>query len=132
MIVDSSVVVAVIRGETDARSYHDVLLGALNARMSAATYVETSLVIDGRRDPVMSHELDRYLATMRVEVVDLTVPQARLARAAHRDYGRGSGHPAKLNLGDCFAYALAKDTGEPLLYKGDDFSHTDVIPAVRR
>jgi len=124
--------VAVIRGESDARSYHDVLLGAGSARMSAATYVETSLVIDGRRDPVMSHELDRYLATMRVEVVDLTVLQARLARAAHRDYGRGSGHPARLNLGDCFSYALAKDTDEPLLYKGDDFVHTDVRSAVPR
>jgi ribonuclease VapC len=88
------------------------------------------LVIDGRRDPVISHELDRYLSTMWVQVVALTVAQAQLARAAHRDFGRGSGHPAKLNLGDCFAYALAKDTGEPLLYKGDAFSHTDVIAAV--
>ena len=132
MIVDSSALVAVLRQESDSTTYDRALAVAGGARMSAATYVETSLVIDGRRDPVMSHELDRYLTTMKVEVVDLTVLQARLARAAHRDYGRGSGHPAKLNLGDCFAYALAKDTGEPLLYKGDDFVHTDVIAAVRR
>lgn len=132
MIVDSSALVAVLRQESDSTTYDRALAVAGGARISAATYVETSLVIDGRRDPVMSHEFDRYLTTMRVEVVDLTVPQARLARAAHRDYGRGSGHPAQLNLGDCFAYALAKDTGEPLLYKGDDFVHTDVIPAVPR
>ena len=132
MIVDSSAVVAVLRAEDDARTYHDALLQAGRGRISAANYVETALVVDGRRDPVMSHELDRYLSTMRVEVVALTPEQARLARAAHRDYGRGSGHRAKLNLGDCFAYALAKDLDEPLLYTGDDFVHTDVIPAVPR
>ncbi|MCD2197000.1 type II toxin-antitoxin system VapC family toxin [Actinomycetospora endophytica] len=132
MIVDSSAVIAVLRTEDDAHSYHDTLLRAGGGRISAANYVETALVVDGRGDPVMSHELDRYLSTMRVEVVALTPEQARLARAAHRDYGRGSGHRARLNLGDCFAYALAKDLDEPLLYKGDDFVHTDVIAAVPR
>ena len=132
MIVDSSAVVAVLRGEDDARTYHRALLVAGSGRMSAGNYAESALVIDGRRDPVMSRELDRYLSTMRVEVVALTASQALLARGAHRDFGRGSGHPAKLNLGDCFAYALAKDLDEPLLYKGDGFAHTDVIPAVSR
>jgi ribonuclease VapC len=132
VIVDSSALVAVLRQEDDSTTYDRALAVAGGARMSAATYVETALVVDGRRDPVMSHELDRYLSTMRVEVVALTRDQARLARIAHREFGRGSGHPAELNLGDCFAYALAKDTGEPLLYKGDDFVHTDVIAAVPR
>ena len=130
MIVDSSAVVAVLRGEDDARTYHRALLEAGSGRISAANYVESGLVIDGRRDPVLSHELDRYLSTMRVEVVALTVAQAQLARAAHRDYGRGSGHPAKLNLGDCFAYALARSRGEPLLFKGTDFAQTDVKAAL--
>lgn len=132
MILDSSALVAVLRQEDGSTTYDYALALAGGARMSAANYVETALVIDGRRDPVLSRELDRYLSTMRVEVVALTPGQARTARAAHRDFGRGSGHPAKLNLGDCFAYALAKDTGEPLLYKGDGFVHTDVIPAVPR
>ncbi|MDL5157014.1 type II toxin-antitoxin system VapC family toxin [Actinomycetospora termitidis] len=132
MIVDSSAIVAVLQGEDDARLYHDALLAAGRGRMSAGTYVECSLVVDGRRDPVLSHQLDRYLRGMRVQIEPLTVDQARLARQAHREFGRGSGHPAKLNLGDCFAYALAKDADEPLLYKGDDFVHTDVRPAVPR
>ena len=130
MIVDSSALVAVLRQERDSTTYDRALAVAGGGRMAAANYVETGLVIDGRQDPVMSHQLDRFLSTMRVEVVALTAGQARLARAAHRDYGRGSGHPAKLNLGDCFAYALAKDMDEPLLFKGDGFVHTDVIAAV--
>lgn len=74
--------------------------------------------------------VDRLLAAWRIQVVPLTVEQARLARAAYRDYGRGSGHPARLNLGDCFAYALAADTGQSLLFKGDDFMHTDIPQAL--
>jgi ribonuclease VapC len=132
MIVDSSALVAVIRQESDAWALHRALSLARRARMSAANYVEASVVIDGACDPVASREVDRYLAQMDVEVVSFTPDQARIARDAYRDFGRGSGHPAKLNLGDCFAYALAKDTGEPLLFKGDDFVHTDVIPAVPR
>lgn len=138
MIVDSSALVAVLREEPDSEIYDEAIVAAGSSRLSAANYVETALVIDGRGDPVISRELDRYLRTMGVEVVDLTPPQARLARAAHRDFGRGSGHPAKLNFGDCLAYALAKDVDEPLLYKAArregnaDFGHTDVIPAVPR
>jgi ribonuclease VapC len=132
VIVDSSAVVAVVRQEADAWILHRALIGARRARMSAANFVEAAVVVDGARDPVASRELDRYLEQMDVEVVAFTPDQARIARDAYRDFGRGSGHPAKLNLGDCFAYALAKDTGEPLLYTGDDFGHTDVIPAVPR
>jgi ribonuclease VapC len=94
--------------------------------ISAATYVELSIVVDSRHDPVVSRSLDDLLTSLGIEVADLTADQARIARSAHRDFGRGSGHPARLNLGDCFSYALAKQIDEPLLWKGDDFGHTDV------
>ena len=77
----------------------------------------------------MSRRLDAFLQEAEVEIEPVTIEQARLAREAYRDYGKGSGHPARLNFGDCFAYALARDTGEPLLFKGDDFRRTDVTPA---
>ena len=130
MIVDSSALVAVIRQESDAAAIHRALGAARRVRMSAANYLEASVVIDGARDPVARREVDGYLERMDIEVVPLTPDQARVAREAYRDFGRGSGHRAELNFGDCMAYALAKDTGEPLLYKGDDFVHTDVIAAV--
>lgn len=138
MIVDSSALVAVLRQEPDADVYDQAIATVGFARLSAANYVETALVIDGAGDPVASRELDHYLGVMRIELVPVTPAQAHLARAAHRDFGRGSGHPARLDYGDCFSYALAIDTGEPLLYKasrkkGDtDFVHTDVRPAVPR
>jgi len=98
--------------------------------MSAANYLETAVVIDSRRGPVNSRNLDALIALADIEIVPVTVAQAQIARQAYRDFGRGSRHAANLNFGDCFAYALAKDTGEPLLYKGDDFIHTDVAPAM--
>lgn len=98
--------------------------------MSAGTFLECSIVIDGRRDPLFSREFDEFMNRFEIEVVPVDVDQARVAREAYRDYGRGSGHPAKLNFGDCFAYALASVTDEPLLYKGDDFVHTDIRSAL--
>jgi ribonuclease VapC len=132
VIVDSSALVAIVRQETDAHRYDEAIIAATGPRLSAANYLESSIVVDGVRDPVLSRQLDRYLEVMRIAVEPLTARQARIARQAYRDFGRGSGHPAKLNFGDCFAYALATDTGEPLLFKGDDFVHTDVTPAVPR
>ena len=88
-------------------------------------------MVDGARDPVISRRLDELLALYAVRVEPFTAEHAALARAAYRDYGRGSGHPAKLNLGDCSSYALARATGEPLLFKGDDFSETDLVAALR-
>lgn len=131
MIIDSSAVVGIFNGEPEAEALADALLSARNRRMSAATLVELCMVIDGKRDPVRSARLDELLQRSDVEIIDVTAEQAYIARAAHRDYGKGSGHPARLNFGDCFSYALAKVTGEPLLYKGDDFGHTDLTPAVR-
>ena len=131
MIVDSSAVVAILKGETESASFTAAIAGTRKVRISAATLLETMIVIDGMRDPVKSSRVEEFLADGRIEIVDVTAGQALVARSAHRDYGRGSGHPARLNFGDCFAYALAKVTGEPLLFKGDDFGHTDLAPAVR-
>ncbi|GAA4846025.1 type II toxin-antitoxin system VapC family toxin [Actinomycetospora corticicola] len=132
MIVDSSALVAILRREEDAERYARALAASARTRLSAATYLEVAIVIDGHREPVLSRTLDALLQTAAIEIVDLTARQAEIARQAHRDFGRGSGHPAKLNYGDCFSYALAIETGEPLLYKGDDFVHTDVRSAVPR
>lgn len=130
MVIDSSALVAIIRKEHDAPQLAEVLSNRPNSRMSAAAYVETAIVVDNSRDPVVSARLDDLLAEAAVDVVPFTPVQARIARAAYRDYGRASGHPAQLNLGDCFSYALAKELREPLLFKGDDFGHTDIESAI--
>ena len=126
MIIDTSAIVAVLRGEHGAKAYAAMIESAPIARISAATYVELGVVIDGLRDPVMSGSLDPFLVSMVVVVESLTVSQARIARAAYQRFGKGSGHPARLNMGDCFSYALARDLDEPLLFKGDDFKLTDI------
>lgn len=126
MIIDTSAIVAVLRGEQGAKAYAAMIESAPIARISAATYVELGVVIDGLRDPVMSGSLDPFLVSMVVVVEPLTESQARIARAAYQRFGRGSGHPARLNMGDCFAYALARDLDEPLLFKGGDFKLTDI------
>jgi ribonuclease VapC len=130
MIVDSSVVVAIIKQESDAGDFADQIEFAVNCRMSTATFFETAIVIDSKRSPLLSARLDDLCADADIEFVAVDEAQARIARQAYRDFGKGSGHPARLNFGDCFAYALAKALDEPLLYKGTDFSHTDVRLAV--
>lgn len=130
MIVDSSALIAILRQEEDADRFIDSLATARRPRISAATYVEAAVVVDASRDPVLSRRYDELLATVDAVVEPVTREQAELARQAYRDFGKGSGHPATLNFGDCFAYALARATGEPLLFKGDDFSHTDVTAAL--
>ena len=126
MIIDTSALAAIVFREADRDSYRQAIIQAPRRVISAATYVELSIVVDSRHDPVLSRSLDDLLTSLGIEVADLTADQARIARSANRDFGRGSGHPARLNLGDCFSYALAKQTDEPLLWKGDDFGHTDV------
>jgi ribonuclease VapC len=130
MIVDTSALIAILRGEPDAMWYAKAIASAAVARISAANYVETAAVIDGSRDPIASRRLDDLLREARFVIEPVTEAQALLAREAYRDFGRGSGHPARLNLGDCFAYALAKAFNEPLLYKGDDFTRTDIGSAL--
>lgn len=132
MIVDTSAVIAVLNAEEGWQNYDQALRSATSVQMSAATYVELGILVDRRADPAISRLLDRLMTQWSVQVTPLTPAQAVTARSAHRDFGRGTGHPAGLNLGDCFAYALAADTGQPLLFKGDDFSHTDITPALAR
>lgn len=125
MIVDSSALVSILRQEPDARVFAEALERSPVVRVSAATLLETSLVIGPRRQP----ELESLIDASGIEVAAFDGAQWRVARDAHSTYGRGSGSPARLNLGDCFSYALAKVTGMPLLFKGEDFTHTDVEPA---
>jgi len=129
MIIDTSAIVAILRQEPEARRFAEAIEAAPVRRVSATTYVEIGAVIDGARDPVASRLVDELLAKAGIVIEPVTAAQARIAREAYRDFGKGSGHAAGLNFGDCFAYALAKATGEPLLFKGDDFSHTDVTAA---
>lgn len=131
MIVDTSALIAILRDEPEAPACARAIEAASRRRISAANFVEAAIVIDGSRDPVASRRFDDLLREAQAEIEPVTEAQARIAREAYRDFGRGSGHPARLNFGDCFAYALARTTGEPLLFKGDDFTHTDVIPALR-
>ena len=126
MIIDTSVLVALILREPEAMAYVVAMAAAPVRRLSAASYVELAAVIDGRRDPVLSNAIDPSIRASRIEIVPFTGEQARIARIAYQQFGRGSGHPARLNMGDCFAYALARDLGEPLLFKGGDFALTDI------
>jgi ribonuclease VapC len=131
MIIDTSALVAILRAEPDAERFARAIASASVRRIAAASYVELGAVIDGAGDPVVSRRLDELLAVAGIAIEPMTVAQARIARGAYRDFGKGSGHPARLNLGDCFAYALAIELGEPLLFQGDDFPATDVTPALR-
>jgi ribonuclease VapC len=132
MIVDSSAMVAVIKREPDWPILSEKMEFADCLRMSAASYLETAIVLDSRRNPVMSAGLDELILESEIVIEPVTVAQARIARQAYRDYGKGSGHPANLNFGDCFTYALARDKREPVLYKGDDFVHTDLRSALQQ
>jgi ribonuclease VapC len=130
MIVDSSAMVAVIKRDPDWEKFANAMDGAGTLHISAASYLETAVVVDSLRDAVHSAKLDDLLLDMEMTIEPVTAEQARIARQAYRDYGRGSGSAAKLNFGDCFSYALARVKREPLLFKGDDFVHTDVRPAI--
>jgi ribonuclease VapC len=136
VIVDTSAIVAIIRGEPDAAYFAAALETSPVNRISAGTWLELAIVIDRARDPLASRQLDTLLAAAGIVVEPVTASQARIAREAYRDFGKGSGHSAGLNFGDCFAYALARDLAEPLLFTGDDFPHTDIpligSPAERR
>jgi ribonuclease VapC len=130
MIIDSSAIIAILKDEPDGFSLSKTLANAGGARLSAASYLESSIVLDKERDPLLSAGLDDLLAEANISIEPVTEAQARLARQAYRDYGKGSGHPANLNFCDCFSYALAREKREPILFKGEDFSHTDLRAAV--
>ncbi len=130
MIIDTSALVAILRNEPAALKLARAIEEGAIRRLSAASYVEAAAVIDGSRDPVASRRLDDLIAEAQIVIEPVTETQARIAREAFRDFGRSSGHPARLNFGDCFAYALARATGEPLLFTGGDFAQTDITPAI--
>lgn len=130
MIIDSSALVAILLVEPEMLAFVDAIDSAPVCRISAGTLLEASIVIDSRADVVGQRKLDEFMKAAGIIVEPATEEHVRIGRAAYRDFGRGSSSPAQLNFGDCFAYALAKTTGEPLLFKGDDFIHTDIRPAV--
>lgn len=130
MVIDTSALVAILRAESDAEAFARAIADADVCRLSAASYVEVGAVIDGSRDPIASRRVDELLEAARIRIEPVSPDQAAIARAAYRDFGKGSGHPAGLTFGDCFAYALVRVMNEPLLFKGEDFARTDVRSAL--
>lgn len=131
MIIDASAIIAILRDEPEARPFANAIAAAKARRISAVNYVEAAVIIDGSRNPIASRRFDDLFRVAELAVEPVTKTQARIAREAYRDFGKGSGHSAGLNIGDCFAYALAKEASEPILFKGDDFNRTDLISAIK-
>jgi ribonuclease VapC len=125
VIVDSSALIAILNVESEADTFAALIQDDTLPKISATTVVEVAHAAGHSRRV----DVDELIANCGAQVVDFTAEHARVARQAFHTYGRGSGSRARLNFGDCMAYALAKATGEPLLFKGDDFTHTDVTPA---
>ena len=128
MIVDTSAVLAVLFGEPDAERYARAMAGASRCRMSVASLLEAAIVLESRSGAAGGHELDVFVERALIELAPVTAEHAQAARRAWRRFGKGN-HPAGLNFGDCFAYALAEATREPLLFKGRDFALTDIEAA---
>ncbi len=128
MIVDTSAVLAILFHESDAERYARAITKASRCRMSVASLVETTIVLESRSGAAAGYELDAFLEDAAIELEPVTVAQAQAARRAWRRFGRGN-HPAGLNFGDCFSYALAESRREPLLFKGRGFKLTDVEAA---
>ena len=129
MIIDTSAVIAILRSEAEAEDRARAIEANTVRRMSAANFVEAAVIIDASRNAVASRRFDELVLEAQIVIEPMTKAQARIAREAYRDFGKSSGHQAKLNFGDCFAYALAKVTGEPLLFKGSDFAQTEIKSA---
>jgi ribonuclease VapC len=128
VILDSSAVVAILRAEPEARVMAELISLTPACAISAVNYVEAAIVIDSSRDPIASRRFDDFFRESEIVVEPVTVRQAEIAREAYRDFGKGR-HRGGLNFGDCFAYALAKEKGETLLFKGHDFRRTDIEAA---
>lgn len=125
MVIDTSAIIAVLLNEPEAARISQAILDDPKRLMSAFSLLECSLVIEGRKGEPGGRELDLLLHRLQVEIVSMSVDQAQIARQAWRSFGKGR-HPAALNIGDCCSYALAKYACEPLLFKGNDFSHSDI------
>ncbi len=131
MVIDTSALVAILLREPDAERFASAVEGAAVRLVSAVTRVELSCVIEGRKGEAGRTDLELLLRDGGIEVASVTPQQASIAIDAFRRYGKGRGHPAALNIGDCFSYALAVATGYPLLFKGNDFRHTDIRSALK-
>ena len=129
MILDTSALIAILAQETDSELLVKAICLAPRCRISAATYLELSIVVEAQFGAEVLRQCDALLRRIDATIEPVTADQAHVARQAFHDYGKDR-HPAGLNYGDCFAYALAKVTGEPLLFKGEDFRQTDVVPAL--
>lgn len=129
MIVDSSALLAILFGESGAERYLAAIVDDGAPRISAVSFVETAIVAENRYGPGGGDDLDQLIDRSGIEILPVSVDEGRLARAAYRNYGKRR-HPAGLNFGDCFSYALARARNEPLLFQGDDFSQTDIEPAL--
>jgi ribonuclease VapC len=129
MIVDTSALVAVLFGEPEAEPYTRLIRNADRCLISAGSFLELSIVIERQTGPEVARQCDMFFRRAGILVEPFTVEQAHIARQAFHDFGKGR-HPAGLNFGDCFAYALTKISGEPLLFKGEDFKKTDIVSAL--
>jgi len=128
MVIDTSALVAILQDEPERRSFNQAIEAAERRSMSTASFVEVSMIIESRFGPDGIRDLDLFISKANIELVPGDAEQAHIARTAFRNYGKRR-HRAGLNFGDCFSYALAKTLDEPLLFKGTDFSETDVVPA---
>jgi len=128
MVIDTSALLAILQDEPERRSFNEAIEAAESRVMSVASYVEVSVVIESRYGAEGVRELDRFIDRADIDLVAVDVEQGTVARDAFSRFGKGR-HPAGLNFGDCFAYALARVLAQPLLYKGDDFSKTDLAAA---
>ena len=125
MVIDTSALLAILQREPERRGFIEAIESADLPRISVASFVETSIVIESRYGPEGLHDLDRFISRAGIELIPVDPEQSQLARSAFSRFGKGR-HRAGLNYGDCFSYAVAISLGEPLLCKGDDFIHTDV------
>jgi ribonuclease VapC len=129
MVVDSSALIAILLNEPESELFAQTLAGGERCLISAFSALETGIVIESKKGGSGGREFDLLLYKLEAAIIPMDSGQYQLAREAWRNYGKGR-HPASLNMGDCCSYALSKFTGESLLYKGNDFSQTDIIPAV--
>ena len=129
MVIDYSALVAILQDEPERDAFNEAIEDEESRLLSVANWVETSIVIEVRYGTVGLHLLDRFLDRAAIDCVPVDLRQAKEARRAFSQFGRGR-HPAGLNYGDCFAYALARTNGQPLLFKGDDFARTDIVPSI--
>ncbi len=126
MVIDSSALIAILTDESDASLFAQTIVNATSLHASTATLLETAIVIESRHGEAGGAKLDELIQEASIQIESVTAVQISIARMAFRRYGKGRGHPAGLNFGDVFSYALAKTLDEPLLFKGDDFSKTDI------